>query len=52
MFAIELKFASNYLLQWLNRKFKIQNMETGHKQKITYEVFNPTDWKKNEICYL
>ena len=32
--------------------FKIQNMEIDHKQKITYEAFNPIDWKKMKcvIC--
>ena len=31
-FAVELKFASNCLLNWFNRKFKIQNMEIDHKK--------------------
>ena len=37
IFAVELKFASNYLLKQFNRKFKIQNMEIDHKEKITYD---------------
>ena len=52
MFAIELKFLSNCLLKWFNRKFKIQNMEIDHKGKVKHEVFNPIDWKKNKMCYL
>ena len=43
MFTVELKFASNCLLKWFNRKFKIQNMEIDIKTKITYEAFNPID---------
>ena len=46
MFAFEVKFASNSLLKWFNRKFKIQNMEIDHKVKVTYEAFNPIDWTK------
>ena len=38
MFAIKLKFASNCLL-----KFKIQNVEIDHKEKLTYEAVNPID---------
>ena len=34
MFAFHLKFVSNCLLKWFNRKFKIQNMETDHKGKL------------------
>ena len=48
VFAVKLKFASNCLLKWFNRKFKIQNMEIDHKQKITYEAFNSIDWKKTK----
>ena len=48
VFAFKLKFASNCLLKWFNRKFKIQNMEIDHKQKNTYEAFNPIDWKKTK----
>ena len=43
MFAFEVKFASNSLLKWFNRKFKIQNMEIDHKEKVRYEAFNPID---------
>ena len=43
IFAVELKFASNCLLKRFNRKFKIQNMEIDHKEKITYEASNPLD---------
>ena len=52
MFTVELKFASNCLLKWFNRKFIIQNMEIDHKEKVTYEAFNPIDWKKTKcvIC--
>ena len=38
MFAIKLKFASNCLL-----KFKIQNVEIDHKEKVTYKAVNPID---------
>ena len=51
MFAVELRFLSNCLLKWFNGKFKIQNVEIDHKEKVTYEVFNPIDWKK-KMCYL
>ena len=27
-------------------------MEINYKEKVTFEAFNPTDWKKNEMCYL
>ena len=52
MFAVELKFASNCLLKWFNRNFKIQNMEIDHKEKFTYEAFNPIDQKKTKciVC--
>ena len=52
MFAIELKFASHFLLKWFNRKFKIQNLEIDLERKVTYEAFNPIDWKKTKciIC--
>ena len=43
MFVVKLKFASNCLLKWFNRKFKIQNMEIDHKEKVRYEAFNPID---------
>ena len=46
MFAVELRFLSNCLLKLFNGKFKIQNVEIDHKEKVTYEVFNPIDWKK------
>ena len=46
MVPIELTLASNCLLKWFNRKFKIQNMEIDHKVKVTYEAFNPIDWAK------
>ena len=50
--AVELKFASNCLLKWFNRKFKIQNMKIDDKEKVTYEAFNPIDWGKKNcvIC--
>ena len=52
MFAVELRFPSNCLLKWFNRKFKIQIMEIDHKEKFTCEAFNLTDWKKRKcvIC--
>ena len=43
IFAVKLKFGSNCFLKWLNRKFKIRNMEIDHKEKVTYEAFNPID---------
>ena len=27
-------------------------MEIDHKEKVTYEAFNPIDWKKNKMCDL
>ena len=51
MFVAELKFASNCLLKWFNRKFKIQNMEIDHKEKITCEAFYPKEWKKTK-CFI
>ena len=51
MFAVELKFASNCLLKWFNRNFKIQNMEIDHKEKFTYEAFNPIDQKKQNVLF-
>ena len=52
MFTVELKFASSCLLIWFNKKFKIQNMEKDHNEKILPETFNPIDWKKTKrvIC--
>ena len=49
---VELKFASNFLLKWFNRKFKIQNMEKDQKEKVTYEAFNPIEQQKTKcvIC--
>ena len=49
---VELKFASNFLLKWFNRKFKIQNMEIDQKEKVTYEAFNPIEQQKTKcvIC--
>ena len=49
---VELKFASNFLLKWFNRKFKIQNMEIDQKEKVTYEAFNPIEQQKPKcvIC--
>ena len=52
MFAVELNFASNFLLKWFNRNFKIQNMEIDHKEKFTYEAFYPIDQKKNKMYFL
>ena len=44
--------AINVSERWFDRKFKIQNMEIDHEEKITYEAFNPMDWKKAKcvIC--
>ena len=49
MLDVELKFLLNCLLKWFN---KIQNVEIDHKEKGTYEAFNPIDWKKTKcvIC--
>ena len=49
---VELKFASNFLLKWFNRKCKIQNMEKDQKEKVTYEAFNPIEQQKTKcvIC--
>ena len=52
MFAVKLKFASNYLLKWFNRKFKTQNLKIDLECIVTYEAFNPLDFKKTKcvIC--
>ena len=41
MTAVELKFASERLLRWFNRKFHPQNLEIDLNRKMKYDTNNP-----------
>ena len=49
MFTTETAFAKNRLIEWFNKKFKFQNLETDILIKNQYERNNPIDWK-NDKC--
>ena len=40
MFAVELKYATESLLRWLNKKFRSQNLEINLNRRIKYETNN------------
>ena len=52
MFVVKLKFASDCLLRWFNKKFCSQNLEIDLNLKIKYETSNPINWMEDRcvIC--
>ena len=50
MFLTELKYAADCLINWLNKKNKIKNLELDIHQKIKYEKENPVHWKNGKCC--
>ena len=52
MFCVETAFVKNTLLEWFNKKFKLQNLEIPALMKMIYEQKNSIDWKKDKcvIC--
>ena len=52
MFSTELKFTSDFLLGWFNKKYKSTNLELSSEVKKQYETKNPIIWKKDKcsIC--
>ena len=50
MFSTELKFASDCLLGWFNKKHKSANLELSNEVKKQYEKENPIIWKRDKLC--
>ena len=51
MFSIELKFASDCLINWFNSKFKNENLQLSNNKKRNYEVENPINWETDK-CWI
>ena len=47
MFSTELKFASECLINWLNWKYKNQNLQLSNETKRNYEIENPINWESD-----
>ena len=43
MFTMNLNFAADCLLKWLNKKFKLNNLELSNDVKRKYEIEDPID---------
>ena len=50
MFSTELKFASDCLLGWFNKKYKRTNLELSNEVKKQYETKNPIIWNRDKWC--
>ena len=51
MFSIELKFATDCLLNWFNSKYKNENLQLTNERKREYEIKNPINWESDK-CWI
>ena len=50
MFTTELKFTTDCLLKWFDKKFKPTNLELSNSARRKYEIENPIDWLHDRCC--
>ena len=51
MFSIELKFATDCLLNWFNSKYKNENLQLTNERKRECEIKNQINWESDK-CWI